>query len=371
MGSFLVLAGCAVGGDGIEGPQGSVDIALEIAPGVNVDEVEYEITREGMEPITGTLPVGDDPNAPISGTISGIPAGDGYVIILRATANGVDCEGSATFEILPGQTTSVSIVLQCRGLDPRGNVDVDGSFNFCPVITSASATPSQAAVGESINVTASAIDPDDDPLTYGWSATEGTFADASAPSTTYTCTVGGEQVVTIAVDDGRGCIEEMSMNVTCIDDGVPPPPEDAGVEPPPEDAGVEPPPDGICEGDLDACLACQCTECFDAMTACFDAEDFAQDGPAAGQARAELCEAVVVCGQQSGCTGQECFCGEGVDLLACALNPQGPCVSQIQAAAETTDPLTIAGRQEDTSFALGRANAVGDCAAASCAAECL
>jgi hypothetical protein len=367
------MAGCAVGGDGVDGPQGSVDVALEIAPGVDVDEVEYEITREGFEPITGTLPVGDDPDAPISGTISGIPAGDGYTIILRATANGVECEGSATFEILPGQTTSVSIVLQCRGLDPRGNVDVDGSFNFCPVITSASATPSEAEVGESIAVNANAIDPDDDALVYAWTADAGEFADPSAAATSYTCTVGGGQILTITVDDGRGCTEEMTLEVTCIDD-APPPPVDAGV--PDEDAGEpdagEPPPDGICEGELDACLGCQCASCPDAMTACFEAEDFAEAGPAAGESRADLCEAVVVCGQESGCTGQDCFCGEGVDLIACATGgAQGPCMDPIMAAAESTDPLTIAGRQEDTSFALGRANAVGECAEGNCANECL
>jgi hypothetical protein len=371
-GATVALAGCAVGGDGYDGPQGSAHIALEVAPGVIISEVEYEITREGMEPLTGTLPVSEDPVNPISGTISGLLAGTGYTIVLRATANGVECEGSASFNILAGQTTSVTIVLQCRGLDPRGNLDVNGSFNFCPIITAAAVTPSEAAVGDTIAVSASAFDPDGDALDYAWTATSGTFADASAANTAYTCTAAGSHSLTVTVDDGRGCTESLSVGVSCTGE-EPPPPDDAGV--PAEDAGEPPPPPpvGICGGEpTDPCLSCQCTACPGAMAQCFDAEDVAAAGPAAGTSRGALCAAVVLCGATTGCTGQDCYCGAGVGLIACATGgAQGPCMSEIEAAAETTDPLTIATRQTDTSFALGRANAVGECAEGNCAAQCL
>ena len=99
----------------------------------------------------------------------------------------------------------------------------------------------------------------------------------------------------------------------------------------------------------------------------------AEGGTAAGQPKSELCAALVLCVRESGCSSefgdigmaQHCYTGSG-SLAA----PTGPCKDEIEAAGETSG-VALAARQTDTDYALGRANAVGTCAAASCESECL
>lgn len=47
--------------------------------------------------------------------------------------------------------------------------------NQAPVISKVTANPSQIITGKSTTITAVAADPDDDPLTYKWSASQGTI----------------------------------------------------------------------------------------------------------------------------------------------------------------------------------------------------
>ena len=63
-------------------------------------------------------------------------------------------------------------------------------------------------------------------------------------------------------------------------------------------------------------------------------------GPATGKSKAELCAAVVKCGQAAGCRGSVCFCGTA-SLVDCLLGMgNGPCKTEIFAAAEIS-PLSI------------------------------
>jgi cysteine-rich repeat protein len=111
-----------------------------------------------------------------------------------------------------------------------------------------------------------------------------------------------------------------------------------------------------------ACIECMCGEsCRDALDLCYNSTDLATGGPAAGTPKSDLCAAVIDCGRAAGCTGTDCY----------GLVTPGPCRPQIQAAAESTALLTILNRQTDTSYAEGRANAIGDCSEANCSAECL
>jgi hypothetical protein len=45
-------------------------------------------------------------------------------------------------------------------------------------------------------------------------------------------------------------------------------------------------------------------------------------------------------------------------------------MAEVEAAAESSAPLTIQDRADDTRYALGRANAVAECGLASCAEQC-
>jgi hypothetical protein len=74
---------------------------------------------------------------------------------------------------------------------------------------------------------------------------------------------------------------------------------------------------------------------------------------------------VLDCVKSSGCaatTIEECYCGAGVDPIACLTGgARGACKAQIEAAAEETDPVKISERFVDPGFALGNANRLLQC----------
>jgi cysteine-rich repeat protein len=110
-----------------------------------------------------------------------------------------------------------------------------------------------------------------------------------------------------------------------------------------------------------ACSACSCRSCTAVMVNCFGSSNAAMNA---------RCKTMVDCGRARGCSGSDCYCGD-YDLFSCVLGlANGPCRAEVEAAAESTAPLTIQERADDTRYALGRANAVAECALASCASAC-
>src|SRR5262249_37846328 len=63
--------------------------------------------------------------------------------------------------------------------------------NVCPEILAYSASPPTVTVGADVHLTSLAHDDNNDPLTFQWSATQGTFTDANAANTTYRCATQG------------------------------------------------------------------------------------------------------------------------------------------------------------------------------------
>jgi hypothetical protein len=108
--------------------------------------------------------------------------------------------------------------------------------------------------------------------------------------------------------------------------------------------------------DLD-CQRCACLNCTNDVFACRDDSN---------QTRRQACVALIECALEANCTGTPCHCG--TDPLC--TSPNGPCVSETEAAAESSAPLTILARNDDTNYALGRANALGQCAVMQCASVC-
>jgi hypothetical protein len=121
----------------------------------------------------------------------------------------------------------------------------------------------------------------------------------------------------------------------------------------------------------DVCVECGCDSCTDELDDCYNATDVAAGGPAAGTSKATLCIAVVKCGRDSGCTGSTCYCGTA-STISCGLGggANGPCKTQIERAAESTSALTIQQRQSNTTYAVGRANAVSSCSVSNCKTQC-
>jgi Lamin Tail Domain/Esterase-like activity of phytase len=223
------------------GPVGSLGLSLELAPGVVLSTIEYEITGQGFTR-TGSLPVSGN-GTTFTATISEIPVGTGHTIRLRSVAAGdagLACAGSATFSVLANTTTAVDIVLSCDGLDLGGSAAINGSFNICPSVTSTTLSPTVQVVGGTIAVALSARDVDmaPQPLTYAWTANTGTLSGATTTTPSLLCTQAGPVALTYTVRDGA-CVKTATLNASCgaggLDGGSAP---DAGSDAG-SDAGVD------------------------------------------------------------------------------------------------------------------------------------
>ena len=92
-------------------------------------------------------------------------------------------------------------------------VSIKVTGDHCPTV-GAAASPQSAPTGRSISISAEGQDQDGDVLSFHWSASSGTFSAPDARMGQYTCEAAGEQILTIAVSDGR-CSAESVVPVTC------------------------------------------------------------------------------------------------------------------------------------------------------------
>lgn len=199
------LAGC-VGDPVSEGEVeevGSLGLELKVAPGVTLNSVRYEISGNGFTK-TGTI---DTSGAPvISGTIGGIPAGNGYTIVLTASSaeGNTEFTGSATFNVTAGRTTAVTISLRGTSASGNGSVSVTGTLNVAPVVDELTVTPQKVYVGSEVTLKTTVRDPDAGPsaLTYYWSTTEGVIDDPLSPTAKLISNSPGTATVKLTVSDG-------------------------------------------------------------------------------------------------------------------------------------------------------------------------
>ncbi len=180
----VAVVGCSSSSDNVaDGGIGEFGLRLTIAPDVDISEVTFTVSGNGITAITNRIPVGAL-GSTISAVIGGIPAGSGYTVTLSAIGKNkvtgalTDCGGSAPLTIIAGQTTSVSIALQCRGPKTTGGVEVGGRLNNCPTIDSATtATKSRATAAAptarsrsvatiALKLTSSAIRRTERPVTF-------------------------------------------------------------------------------------------------------------------------------------------------------------------------------------------------------------
>ena len=313
-----------------------------------------------------------------------------------------------------------------------GNVNVRGTYNHCPQVFY-SASPTHAAVGQTISLMASASDSDGDPLTYSWTADGGTIDDPKAPKTLFHCTTRGAFMITLTVSDGL-CPSMTSGQVLCQS-------EDAGA---PDDggaagaggaagtggaagvggstgtagttgnggttgaggsaagsigtgtggsvgaggttgtggAGAGGTGGGACiETNPPPALVASCTTCLAANASPMtDGCCGIQTGDPTGYT---LCQAASACIRGNMCNNlgdtTSCYCGTHAATCDTNGQPNGPCVSEISAAAgrnintHATDTPTAAqveARYGDPSFAIGRAVNIQNVAGAFCTTEC-
>jgi hypothetical protein len=182
---------------------------------VVINSVHYTITGNGTD-VSGDISV-PMPDDPVTALVSGLPAGAYTVTLSAASADGrTTCQGSDPVTVFERMTTPVTVLLLCRTRNDSGTVAISGSFQLCPDIDSAIATPSVSQVGayDVLDVVASASQPEGHPLTYAWSATSGTFAEPSAAQTVFRCAAPGPVTLTLTVSDGN-CPVHVSGTFDC------------------------------------------------------------------------------------------------------------------------------------------------------------
>ena len=213
----LAFAGCAT--DTTTGASG-VSIELEIADGIEIDEVNYAVSLRDEELHSGTINTGSS-GSTASIEIYGLAEDQGYVFSMSATSTDgeTNCSGSAIFNVFVGQVTPVAVVLRCKPPTEFGSVRVNGKINYCADIRWADVSPLQTSIGNQIDVNVVARDEEGDTIEYRWTATSGSFANPSVPRTTYTCEELGVHTITITVsDDGfEYCDCFWDVDVTCVD----------------------------------------------------------------------------------------------------------------------------------------------------------
>jgi hypothetical protein len=225
LGGHAALLGCSSSsGDGageVDGEHvGSVGLALQVAPGLTLDRIDYTVIGPLAFTKTGSIDVSH--STTVSAVISGLPAGNGYSIALSGTSTdgSTSCAGSATFNIIAHQTTVTLLSLSCHQAATNGSVQINGTLNICPIADGISANPAQATVGSSIALSASAHDADNgpSPLVYSWTASSGTLSDPASATPTFTCSAPGTVTLAVSVSDGdlaAGCADTTTATVSC------------------------------------------------------------------------------------------------------------------------------------------------------------
>jgi len=110
---------------------------------------------------------------------------------------------------------------------------VPQATNQIPVISSVSANPTQIVVGQSATITAVAGDPDDDPISYNWSASQGTISGTGKQVTWTSSDQSGSISIGLTVSDNRGGQATSSVTVAVL-----PPTTTVTLNPVPAESGT-------------------------------------------------------------------------------------------------------------------------------------
>jgi hypothetical protein len=208
---------------------GNLKVAFAIPDGDSIGSLTYKITATsgGATLLSGTINT-SDPNAAASLDFALPPTASGAtdtVVLTATTGKGVACTTApTTFTVISGANTNVMLSLVCGTGTPTnvpGAVDITttvSNANSCPIITSAVIGPDQTSFGAGVAVSATAVDPDGDTLSYSWSSLTNpsdNFVAWMAASTTYVCTALGKQSILLTVSDGP-CRVDVTLQVTCL-----------------------------------------------------------------------------------------------------------------------------------------------------------
>jgi hypothetical protein len=208
---LLLSLGCNAGETNPH-PLGVAHVSMALTE-ADITRIRVEISGPGIEPpITADLTL-QGPKA--SGLIAHIPAGEDRQFKVMAYRHAdVVCTAQSNMAITADETKQIFFVLQCQSdAKARGGVELYGILNTPPHIEAASASSAMIPVGKTLELAATATDPDaDEKLTYRWSAAEGTFSTAEAAKTSWRAPeTAGDYPLTVTVTDSHGA--ENSLNL--------------------------------------------------------------------------------------------------------------------------------------------------------------
>jgi len=214
---FLVGCGQASHG-GNSGPNGALDLGLQLAPGTTVSEAVYTISGPNGFFSAGNVAVGESADVPV--VLQHLPLGTGYELDMSAPASDGQtlCQGTSTFDISDGNPKTVVVHLVCAV--PSGEAAVFASLNICPLIDSLGASPMDVRLGGTVALTSAAHDSDSgpSPLGYKWAINGAPLKAQSGPNLKFLCSSAGSFNFTLTVSDGDttpGCADVLSLTAHC------------------------------------------------------------------------------------------------------------------------------------------------------------
>jgi cysteine-rich repeat protein len=210
-----------------------VNLNLNVPEGHTVSSIHYDIFA-GTD-VDGTPPAVESADTDVS---SNKATGDAFVYLAPGTytavltsatdaPDSIPCMGQATFTVLGGATTNVSVALTC--IDPTapvtGGANIDASFTFTHptcgltevfVGPLTQMTPGSEFITLQSEATVGA--------TYSWTvlpATLGTITSPTAPDTTFDCTAVGDGTLSITVANAaENCSETKTVAIECATNDV-------------------------------------------------------------------------------------------------------------------------------------------------------
>jgi hypothetical protein len=98
-------------------------------------------------------------------------------------------------------------------------VHVTENVNLCPHFEGSLVLPQTIPPETKAIVIVRGVDPDGDSaaLTYEFSVSAGELSETVGPSTKYSCTELGPQVLTVVTKDAHDCHAKLDIDVTCMD----------------------------------------------------------------------------------------------------------------------------------------------------------
>ncbi|MEO0775300.1 MAG: SdrD B-like domain-containing protein [Bacteroidota bacterium] len=192
-------------------------------PGTYTITVEVSDANGCTASATTEVTINDNPPVSIDPADAGLCPGEALVLSTTASGAGISYNWTATggsFDdassatptytmMMPGTYTITVEVTYANGCSTSASTTV--TINPAPDVSIMPSGDQSVCPGEGLQLTASATGTG---LSYSWTATGGSFDDATIPNPVYTMMMPGTYTITVEVTDGNGCTDSASIQVT-------------------------------------------------------------------------------------------------------------------------------------------------------------